>query len=136
MMEDTVLTVVKKCYYDFKDYIFLNIPKKVQVINACEVTNEYLTDEEKLKLTSDEKRRLIKKRKTEPLFFVDLVKTKDDEFGFSVNPKNFVRMIKNLFEKPFEDLGKIPDLEPKILSDLYKAIKNEAFIKAPIKPTQ
>lgn len=67
---------------------------------------------------------------------MDLVKTKDDEFGFSTNPKNFVKMIKGLFEKPFEDLGKIPDLEPKILSDLYKAIKNEAFIKAPIKPTQ
>ena len=64
------------------------------------------------------------------------MKTKEDDFGFSVNPKNFVKMIKNLFEKPFEDLGKIPDLEPKILSDLYKAIKNEAFIKAPIKPTQ
>ena len=45
-------------------------------------------------------------------------------------------MVKGLFEKPFEDLAKIPDLEPKILSDLYKAIKNEAFIKAPIKPTQ
>ena len=45
-------------------------------------------------------------------------------------------MIRSLFEKPFEDLAKIPDLEPKILSDLYKAIKNEAFIKAPIKPTQ
>ncbi len=55
---------------------------------------------------------------------MDLVKTKDDDFGFSVNPKNFVKMIKSLFEKPFEDLGKIPDLEPKILSDLYKAIKN------------
>ena len=45
-------------------------------------------------------------------------------------------MIKNLFEKPFDDLGKIPDLEPKILSDLHKGIKNEAFIKAPMKPTQ
>jgi dynein heavy chain len=45
-------------------------------------------------------------------------------------------MIKSLLERPFDDLGKIPDLEPKILSDLYKAIKNEAYIKAPIKPTQ
>jgi dynein heavy chain len=45
-------------------------------------------------------------------------------------------MIRHLLEKPFEDLAKIPDLEPKILSDLYKAIKNEAYIKAPIKPTQ
>lgn len=45
-------------------------------------------------------------------------------------------MVRGLFEKPFEDLAKIPDLEPKILSDLYKAIKNEAFIKTPIKPAQ
>ena len=45
MMEDTVLTVVKKCYYEFKDYIFLNIPRKVVVKNACEVTNYYITDE-------------------------------------------------------------------------------------------
>jgi dynein heavy chain, axonemal len=71
----------------------------------------------------------------EPLFYVDLVK-KDDDFGFSTNPEKFVSMVRGLFEKPFEDLAKIPDLEPKILSDLYKAIKNEAFIKAPIKPTQ
>jgi dynein heavy chain len=49
---------------------------------------------------------------------------KDDDFGFSTNPDKFVNMIRALFEKPFEDLAKIPDLEPKILSDLYKAIKN------------
>lgn len=53
MMEDTVLTVVKKCYYEFRDYIFLNIPKKVTVINACEVVNEYLTDEEKRTLSAE-----------------------------------------------------------------------------------
>ena len=79
---------------------------------------------------------MIKARFLEPLFYVDLVKTKEDDFGFSTNPEKFVNMIRSLFEKPFEDLAKIPDLEPKILSDLYKAIKNEAFIKAPIKPTQ
>lgn len=84
----------------------------------------YLTIQEESSLGLEEQKRLIKKRKTEPLFFLDLVKTKEDDFGFSTNPKNFVKMVKNLFEKPFEDLGKIPDLEPKILSDLYKAIKN------------
>jgi hypothetical protein len=61
-------------------------------------------------LSPDQKRKIIKKRRGEPLFFIDLVKTKDDDFGFSVNPKNFVKTIKNLFEKPFEDLAKIPDL--------------------------
>lgn len=104
--------------------------------NACEVINDVLTDEEKRTLSDLEQRRLLKQRRVEPLFFLDLVKTKDDDLGFSTKPENFVFMIKRLFEKPFDDLGKIPDLEPKILSDLYKAIKNEAFIKAPIKPTQ
>lgn len=135
-MEDTVLTVVKRCYFEFKDYILSNIPKKVTVVNACEVINEYLTDEEKNTLSELQQKRLLKKRKVDPLFSLVLVKTKDDEFGFSIKPENFVIMVKKLFEKPFDDLGKIPDLEPKILSDLYKAIKNEAFIKAPIKPTQ
>ena len=64
MMEDTVLTVVKKCYYEFKNYIFLNIPKKVIVKNACEVVNEYLTDEEKRNLSQDDQRKLIKNRKS------------------------------------------------------------------------
>lgn len=53
MMEDTVLTVVKKCYYEFKDYIFQNIPKKVTVLNTCEVINDYLTEEEKKTLNAD-----------------------------------------------------------------------------------
>ena len=52
----------------------------------------------------------MKKRSLEPLFMVDLVKTKDDDFGFSIHPEKFVNMIKGLFEKPFEDLAKIPDL--------------------------
>jgi len=43
MMQDTVLSVVKRCFSEFKDYIFQSIPKKVIVRNACEVTNEYLT---------------------------------------------------------------------------------------------
>lgn len=33
-------------------------------------------------------------------------------------------MIVHLFEKPLEDVAKIPDLEPKIVSDLHKSIKN------------
>jgi dynein heavy chain, axonemal len=45
MMQDTVLSVVKRCFYEFKDYIFENIPKNVNVKNACEVVNDYLTPE-------------------------------------------------------------------------------------------
>lgn len=35
MMEDTVLTVVRRCYEEFRVYIFNSIPKKVTVLNAC-----------------------------------------------------------------------------------------------------
>ena len=136
MMQDTVLSVVRRCFIDFKGYIEASVPKRVVVRNACQAENFYLTEDEEKQLSEDEKHKLIKKRTLEPLFYVDLVKTKDDDFGFSCNPEKFVKMVKGLFEKPFEDLAKIPDLEPKILSDLYKAIKNEAFIKAPIKPSQ
>lgn len=97
MMQDTVLAVVRKSYHDFRDYLLKNIPKKVTVLNACEVHNHYLTDDEQKTLDQEDKKKLIKQRKAEPLFFVDLVKTKDDDFGFSVNPKNFVKMIRNLF---------------------------------------
>ncbi len=45
-------------------------------------------------------------------------------------------MVINTFEKALEDIAKIPDLEPKILSDLYKSQKNETFIKSPMKPRE
>lgn len=35
MMQDTVLSVVKRCFYEFKEYLFSNIPHKVNVLNAC-----------------------------------------------------------------------------------------------------
>jgi len=43
-------------------------------------------------------------------------------------------MIQSTFEKGLEEVSKIPDLEPKILSDLYKSLKNETYIKTPMKP--
>lgn len=86
--------------------------------------------------TPQEIDKIKKKSYVEPLFLLDLVKAKEDEFAFSTAPVSFVNMIVHLFEKPLEDVAKIPDLEPKILSDLYKAIKNETFIKAPMKPRE
>jgi dynein heavy chain, axonemal len=44
MMQDTVLSVVRRCFYEFKDYIEESLPKSVIVKNACEVENYYLTN--------------------------------------------------------------------------------------------
>ena len=35
MMQDTVLSVVRRCFYEFKDFITTSIPKRVVVRNAC-----------------------------------------------------------------------------------------------------
>ena len=35
MMQDTVLSVVRRCFYEFKDFIEKSIPKRVVVKNAC-----------------------------------------------------------------------------------------------------
>jgi dynein heavy chain len=68
---------------------------------------------------------------------LELIKAnKENKFSFSTQPQSFVNMIVHLFEKPLEDIAKIPDLEPKILSDLHKSTKNDAFIKAPMKPRE
>lgn len=136
IMQDSLLFVVKKSYFNLRDYIFSFIPLEVKIENACDVTNSFVTEEELKKLSPAEAERLKKKRYVEPLFLLDLVKAKEDEFAFSTAPNSFVNMIVHLFEKPLDDLAKIPDLEPKILSDLYKAIKNETFIKAPMKPRE
>jgi dynein heavy chain len=135
-MQDSLLFVVKKSYYNLRDYIFSFIPIGVSVKNACEVTNVFVPESQLVGKTPQEIDKIKKKSYVEPLFLLDLVKAKEDEFAFSTAPVSFVNMIVHLFEKPLEDVAKIPDLEPKILSDLYKAIKNETFIKAPMKPRE
>lgn len=60
----------------------------------------------------------------------------DEEFVYSTPPANFVKMTVSLMEKALEEISKVPDLEPKILSDLYKSQKNESYIKTPMKPKE
>jgi len=52
MMQDTVLDVVRKCFYEFRDYIAASIPKRVIVKNSCEITNDYLTPSEAASLSA------------------------------------------------------------------------------------
>lgn len=68
------------------------------------------------------------------LFTIDLNRTQDEtDFVYSTNPQNFIGTLLAIYEKSIEEGNKIPDIEPNILSDLFKSNKNEAFIKSPIK---
>jgi len=96
----------------------------VEVINSHEVTNIY--DESNGKVA----------RKV-PLFTIDLQRTiNEEDFVFSTLPSNFITTLLLIFDKTLEEVAKIADIEPKILSDLYKSQKNETFIKAPMKPRE
>lgn len=71
-----------------------------------------------------------------PIFTIDMIKTNDDkEFLYSTSPMNFVNMIIQLFDKTLDEITKVPDLEPKLLTDLYKQ-KTDSFIKTPVKPKE
>lgn len=47
---------------------------------------------------------------------------------------NFVQVILHAIKKALDEMSKVPDLEPKILADLYKSQKLETYIKAPMMP--
>lgn len=75
------------------------------------------------------------KHRKVPLFQIELLKhTTDDIFVFSTNPNNFVSVILHAIKKALDEMSKVPDLEPKILADLYKSQKLETYIKAPMMP--
>jgi len=63
----------------------------------------------------------------------------DEDFCYSnkgFNPIVFINVILQSFDKGLDELAKIPDLEPKILSDLHKSSKLETYVKSPSKPRE
>jgi dynein heavy chain len=71
-----------------------------------------------------------------PLFQIELLKTSnDDAFIYSNKDTSvFSKVILQAFDKALEEMSKIPDLERKILSDLYKSKGVDTPIKTPMKP--
>jgi dynein heavy chain len=45
-----------------------------------------------------------------------------------------VHVVISSLKKSLDEMSKVPDLEPKILADLYKSQKLETYIKAPMMP--
>ncbi|EGR27865.1 hypothetical protein IMG5_187090 [Ichthyophthirius multifiliis] len=124
IMQDTVYSLVKKCYIDMQDYILSFVPKNVIIRSPNDVENIF---------------REGKKNQKDiiPLFLIDLVKTQNDQnFLYSTNPINFINMIIQCFEKTLDEISKIPDLEPKIVQELHKSAKPDTYIRTPIKPTE
>ena len=64
MMQDTVLTLVKRCYYKLYNYLLCFIPSNVVIKNPSSIENFYNEDSKS-----------AKKLEHRPLFIIDLIKT-------------------------------------------------------------
>ena len=134
LMQDTVLSLVKKNYEKFCVFLKSFIPEQVTIEDPSNVLNEFILDDARL---SELHRCGLTNSKKFPLFTLEMLKTQnDEEFIYSTPPSSFVRMAVSLLEKALDEISKVPDLEPKILADLYKSQKNESYIKTPVKPKE
>ncbi|KAL4427402.1 hypothetical protein ABPG74_009674 [Tetrahymena malaccensis] len=133
-MQDTILTLVKRCYIGLYDYLLAFVPLEVQIENPNKVKNMYRESDE---LRNQTQQNGGREDPMNALFLIDLVKTQNDqEFVYSTNPMNFINMIIQTFEKGLEEISKIPDLEPKIVQELHKSMKAETYIRTPMKPRE
>lgn len=100
MMQDSVLTMCQKNYTEYQKWLTSFIPAKVEVIETNQVNNTFENNLE---------------HPPKALFAIDLLKsTSNDEYLFSTPPKNFMTAILNHFDRVFEDLSRIPDIEHKV----------------------
>lgn len=76
MMQDSLLFVVRKSYYCLRDYIFSYIPVDVVIVSASEVSNVFLSEEQIKAIAPEDLDYLKKKSHIEPLFLLDLVRSK------------------------------------------------------------
>jgi len=128
MMQDVLLTLTKRSYYEYCEAIEDFMPDKVEIFAPNNVKNTY-TNIKKLPSGKDKEKF--------PLFNVDLIKdATKDEFKYSTDPKTFVKTILDIFDKTLTELAKINDLEQLILKDLANPQKKESYIKAPVKPRE
>ncbi|KAL4440889.1 hypothetical protein ABPG74_009302 [Tetrahymena malaccensis] len=124
MMQDTVTSLVQRNYNDYRDMILSFIPSKVIVHDTSNVENVF-------------PEHVDEKKRTRALFQLDLKTQNDEIFIYSPkNPEVFVNVVLHVFDKALEELAKIPDLEPKIASNLYKGQNLETYIKTPQKPRE
>lgn len=95
-----MLTVVKRCFNNMEENLLEYLPESVKVVNVTDIKNVYKPRKNTgAKLASNDPNALLEKP-IQPLFIIDLIKTQNDEdFLYSVQPMNYIKMIINIFEK-------------------------------------
>ena len=124
MMEDALRATAKNSFTKLTTFISDFIPDRVEVISIYEVNNYYKDGtviNPKIKNNSLHV----------PLFETDLMRAFDDSgFNYATGINNFVTSIINIFNRMVEEVNKVPEVEQKVLLEIFKKEKQERYLTA------
>lgn len=136
MMKDALIECLKNNYYSLYRMIAGYLPDKIEILSAGLVKNVYNKEDEDTQMEDSLKYRhtmLHIPKKGVPLFSIMLkINQTEDDFTFTLSPKEFYDLFASYFQKVLVDLDNIPDLESRFLP----RYENYQIIKGKIKITQ
>ena len=126
IMQSTLLTLAKKNYQDFYQYLVRFIPQKVIINSPKEVHNHYNAEQmnkHQQQILNDEGFVLMPAMQSMPLFNLNIVVARSrTEFEYSNSPDTIKGSILDLFDRFLRDLGRIQGPEETIFADEKKGI--------------
>ena len=122
-MKDALVDNIKRNYHSLYNLLASYIPSSIEIISAGKVVNTYNEEE------GDGGNLLTPtKKRTFPLFRTMLkITNTEDDFTFTLSPKEFVALFHTYFKKTLSDLQNIPDLESKYIPqyDNFQMVKGK-----------
>lgn len=136
MMKDALVECIKNNYYGLYRMIAGYLPDQIEIESAGSVRNIYKKEENDFSAEEQSKYKhsmLHIPKKEVPLFCIMLkINPTEDDFTFTLSPKEFYELFASYFTKLLADLDNIYDLESRFLP----RYENYQIIKGKIKVTQ
>lgn len=126
-MQDTLKHLIHENFISYVKFLKSFIPKEVIVKNENDVVNIFEDGIVDSKAPENFKQRLY------PFFHVDLKINDKKVIIYTHKPEEFLRIALIVFKKTLEELGKIPDIESKVLDNKFKK-RIDTFLGSPFLP--
>ena len=158
MMQDTILSLGKESVRQFVEFMMVYIPKETHIKSTSEVINIFeknaieggpaddedqkhssipeseMTSAQKVRAELDQQ--FSQDKDPEPLFVLDLILKPNMLIpNYSVEPRDIVNKVLEVFDEGIECLQQIPQLEPILLRHLFKT-HGKKMLKAPLRPRE
>ena len=117
IMETTLRDLSTCSFTKFTKHFCSFVPKAVEIKSISEVINYYEDGTIISSLEEKESENNVK----QPLFETDLMHAIDESsFNYTANITSFAQMVTGVFCKMLDDLAKIPEIEQKIMLEVFK----------------